>query len=291
MKDYQLYVDSDCDITLEEANAVGAKFISMPYIEDDKEIYPYETWTEFDSHAFYQKLRDGKMVSTCAISPELYKEKFRETFKEGKDILYAHFSTIMSATFNAMRLALDELKEEFPDRAFYEIDAKGITIGARSLVLDIMNLYKEGKSVEELLAYAEREVQHYAVYFFADNLKFFKRSGRVTGFKALMGDLVGVKPIIYMDSEGKMVNIGRAKGRLKALETLLTYVENLQENLKDHNVVIAHTDNDDLAHKLGKMVSDKFGKDVTIAYNVVNPTAGAHCGPDTIGISFHAIHR
>lgn len=291
MKNYQLYVDSDCDITLDEAKAVGAKFISMPYIEDDKEIYPYETWEEFDSHAFYQKLREGKMVSTCAISPEVYKAKFRETFKEGRDILYAHFSTIMSATFNAMRLALEDLKEEFPDRSFYEIDAKGITIGARSLVLDIMNLYREGKEIEELIAYAEREVQHYAVYFFADNLKFFKRSGRVTGFKALMGDLVGVKPIIYMDSEGKMVNIGRAKGRLNALSALLTYVENLQENLKDHNIVIAHTDNEELAHKLGEMVINKFGHDVTITYNIVNPTAGAHCGPDTIGISFHSIHR
>lgn len=288
---YQLFIDSDCDITLEEANEYGAKFISMPYIEDDKEIYPYETWKEFDSHSFYQRLREGKMASTCAISPEAYKEKFREEFAKGNDILYAHFSTIMSATFNAMRLALEELKEEFPERKFYEIDAKGITIGARSLVLEVMKLYKAGKSVEELLKFADDEVQHFAVYFFADNLKFFKRSGRVTGFKALMGNLVGVKPIIYMDEEGKMVNIGRAKGRQNALQTLLDKVIELEEDIRKYPVVIAHTDNEELANELGKMVKAHFGEDLLITYNVVNPTAGAHCGPDTIGISFHAKHR
>ena len=288
---YQLFIDSDCDITLEEANEYGAKFISMPYIEDDKEIYPYETWKEFDSHSFYQRLREGKMASTCAISPEAYKEKFRAEFAKGNDILYAHFSTIMSATFNAMRLALEELKEEFPERKFYEIDAKGITIGARSLVLEVMKLYKAGKSVEELLKFADDEVQHFAVYFFADNLKFFKRSGRVTGFKALMGNLVGVKPIIYMDEEGKMVNIGRAKGRQNALQTLLDKVIELEEDIRKYPVVIAHTDNEELANELGKMVKAHFGEDLLITYNVVNPTAGAHCGPDTIGISFHAKHR
>lgn len=288
---YQLFIDSDCDITLEEANEYGAKFISMPYIEDDKEIYPYETWKEFDSHGFYQRLREGKMATTCAISPEAYKEKFREEFAKGNDILYAHFSTIMSATFNAMRLALEELKEEFPERKFYEIDAKGITIGARSLVLEVMKLYKAGKSVEELLKFADDEVQHFAVYFFADNLKFFKRSGRVTGFKALMGNLVGVKPIIYMDEEGKMVNIGRAKGRQNALQTLLDKVIELEEDIRKYPVVIAHTDNEELANELGKMVKAHFGEDLLITYNVVNPTAGAHCGPDTIGISFHAKHR
>ncbi len=288
---YQLFIDSDCDITLEEANEYGAKFISMPYIEDDKEIYPYETWKEFDSHSFYQRLREGKMATTCAISPEAYKEKFRAEFAKGNDILYAHFSTIMSATFNAMRLALEELKEEFPERKFYEIDAKGITIGARSLVLEVMKLYKAGKSVEELLKFADDEVQHFAVYFFADNLKFFKRSGRVTGFKALMGNLVGVKPIIYMDEEGKMVNIGRAKGRQNALQTLLDKVIELEEDIRKYPVVIAHTDNEELANELGKMVKAHFGEDLLITYNVVNPTAGAHCGPDTIGISFHAKHR
>lgn len=288
---YQLFIDSDCDITLEEANEYGAKFISMPYIEDDKEIYPYETWKEFDSHSFYQRLREGKMATTCAISPEAYKEKFRVEFAKGNDILYAHFSTIMSATFNAMRLALEELKEEFPERKFYEIDAKGITIGARSLVLEVMKLYKAGKSVEELLKFADDEVQHFAVYFFADNLKFFKRSGRVTGFKALMGNLVGVKPIIYMDEEGKMVNIGRAKGRQNALQTLLDKVIELEEDIRKYPVVIAHTDNEELANELGKMVKAHFGEDLLITYNVVNPTAGAHCGPDTIGISFHAKHR
>ena len=190
-----------------------------------------------------------------------------------------------------MQKGVEELLEEFPERKFYEIDAKGITIGAYSLIREIMKRYKEGYSAEQLVKYGEDNVQKFAVYFFADNLKFFARSGRVKGITALMGNIFGVRPLIYMNEEGKMVSIGKAKGRTKALEALVQYVEDLGEDLKDYPVVIASADNEELSHALGDMIKEKFGEDIHIDYLQVNPTAGAHCGPDTVGISFRAKHR
>ena len=288
---YVLFVDSDCDVTLEEAKSYGAEFISMPYSEDDKEIYPYVDWKEFDHHHFYDRLRHGKMSTTSALNAENYKAYFRPFFEKGLDILYAHFSSAMSASFGYMQKGVEELLEEFPERKFYEIDAKGITIGAYSLIREIMKRYKEGYSAEQLVKYGEDNVQKFAVYFFADNLKFFARSGRVKGITALMGNIFGVRPLIYMNEEGKMVSIGKAKGRTKALEALVQYVEDLGEDLKDYPVVIASADNEELSHALGDMIKEKFGEDIHIDYLQVNPTAGAHCGPDTVGISFRAKHR
>ena len=288
---YQLFVDSDCDVTLQEAQSYGAMFISMPYSEDNKEIYPYKDWETFDSHAFYERLRKGKMSTTSALNAENYKAYFRPIFEKGVDILYAHFSSAMSASFDYMRQGVKELLEEFPERKFYEIDAKGITIGAYSLIREVMKRYSEGMSAEDLVKYGEDNVQKFAVYFFADNLKFFARSGRVKGITAFMGNLLGFKPLIYMNEEGKMVSIGRAKGRKNAIDALVKYVDDLQEDLKDYPVVIASSDNEELAHLLGEKLIEKYGEDLHIDYLQVNPTAGAHCGPDTVGVSFRAKHR
>ena len=80
---------------------------------------------------------------------------------------------------------------------------------------DILDLIISGKTIEEVMKWSEENVSKYATYFFADNLKFFQRSGRVSGFAGFMGNLIGIKPIIYMDDNGKMTNIGKEKGKRK----------------------------------------------------------------------------
>ena len=149
----------------------------------------------------------------------------------------------------------------------------------------------EGKSVEEILAWAETGVDKIACYFFADDLKFFRHSGRVSGLAGTMGTLLGIRPIIYMSEEGKMVSVGKEKGRVKAVERLVTYVEQLGEDVKDHRVLIGSADAPELAEEVSAMLKKRFGDDLNIVYAEVNPTAGSHCGPNTVGVCFHAKRR
>ena len=288
---YTLFTDTDTDINKVEAKYYGYKLISMPYILNEKEIKPYEDFEEFDYKAFYDTLRKGALPKTCAISPETYREYFEPEFEKGNDILYVHFSKAMSGTFNAMNIAVEELKEKYPERKFYTIDTKGITILSYNIVKCIGELYREGKTIEEILEWAEKEVDHFATYFFADNLKFFKRSGRVTNVSATMGDIIGIKPIIYMNFDGQMTNIGKVRGRKAALNKLVQYVEELNVDIYDHSIVIGHTDALNLAKELGNKLIEKYGANLNIEYVVVNPTAGSHCGPDTIGVCFYAKHK
>ena len=67
--------------------------------------------------------------------------------------------------------------------------------------------------------------------------------------------------------------------------------KNIQEDITKHPIVIAHTDAPELAEKLAEMVKQKYGENVKIDFVMVNPTAGAHCGPNCVGIAFHAKHR
>ena len=106
-----------------------------------------------------------------------------------------------------------------------------------------------------------------------------------------MGNLIGVKPIIYMDENGMMTNISKERGRNKALKRLVSYVEEIGDEVEKHRVIIGHSDALELALELAEMLKEKFGDNLRIEYALVNPTAGSHCGPDAVGVSFHSKHR
>ena len=288
---YVIFTDTDTDLTPKEAKEFGYHLISMPYSIGDDIVYPYEDFEEFDYHAFYDSLRKGVMPQTSGLSPERYKNYFEPFLKEGKDILYVHFSEAMSGTFAAMKVALNELKEQYPDRTVYLLDTKGITIGSLNIVKEVGDMYKAGKSPEEILEWGKTEVDKFAIYFFAENLTFFRRSGRVSNIAGIMGNILGIHPIIHMGSDGMMKSVDKARGKKATLDKIMGYVDDLQEDIKDHRIIIAHTDSEDTAHLLGDMVKAKYGDDARIEYVVTNPTAGSHCGPNGVGISFHAKHR
>ncbi len=286
-----LFTDTDTDITLRDAEKYGYRLISMPYCVGEKTVYPYEDYEKFDSHAFYESLRGGVMPSTTLLSADRYINYFEPVFAAGDDILYVHFSAAMTNTFDVMEQALAYLREKYPERKFYSIDTKGITIESLNIVKEIGDLYLAGRTADEIVLWADSEVDKFATYFFADDLKFFARSGRVSGIAAFMGGILGIRPVICMNSEGKMVSVGKEKGRANALERLVKYVEELGDDLENHRVIIGHTDAPELAQKLGYMLYEKFGSALNIEYAVVNPTAGSHCGPDGVGVCFHAKHR
>lgn len=286
-----LFTDTDTDITPEVAKEYGYRLISMPYSVDAKTVWPFEDYDVFDSHTFYDSLRNGVLPTTGGISAERYRNYFEPEFKKGNDILYVHFSAAMTVTFRAMDEAVAELLKEYPERKFWHIDTKGITIVSYNMVREIGDLYKQGKTAEELIAWANAEVDHFAQYFFADDLKFFKRSGRVKGIAATMGTLLGIRPIICMNDAGEMVSIGKERGRANAMERLVKTVEELGDDIKAHHFIVGHTDAPELAAELCDMLHARFGDDLNIETVVTNPTAGSHCGPNGVGVSFHAKRR
>ena len=286
----KIYTDTDTDFYPALAAEYGYKLISMPYSIDAKTVYPYVDFDSFDAHAFYDVLRGGVLPTTSAISKEQYIQYFEEDFKAGNEILYVHFSRAMTNTFDAMDQAVADLRAQYPAARFEEIDTKGITTISYAIVREVGDLVKAGKTLDEILEWAKAEVDHFAMYFFADDLKFFRRSGRVSGLAATMGTLIGVRPLIHMSQEGKMVSVGTAKGRQKAIQYLVDKVGELGDDIEKHRICIGHTDAPEIAHTIGQMIEDKYGKQ-NIEYVDVNPTAGSHCGPNGVGVCFHAIHR
>ena len=282
------FSDTDCDITPKECAEYGIKLISMPYTIGEQVIYPYIDFQEFNGHAFYEKLRAGIMPTTSAMSEEAYIEYFEPEFQAGNDILYVHFSSGTSNTFNIMGQAVAKLKEKYPERKFYDIDTLGITALSYNVVLECADMYKAGKTAEEIVEWAKVEVPKFPMYFFAEDLKFFRRSGRVSGLAATMGGLIGLRPIITMNEEGKMVSVGTEKGRIKAMNRLVNEVLEKGDDVKAHGIVVGHTDSPEVAIQVADLLKEKLGADLDIRIIPTNPTAGSHCGPNGVGVTFHS---
>jgi len=286
-----LFTDTDCDMTPALAKEYGYKFIPMPYAVDGKLVTPYVDWQEFDYKAFYNMLRAGTIPTTSAISEAVYIEHFEPEFAAGNDILYVHFSSGLSNTFENLEKAVATLKAKYPERKFHTVDTLGISALCLNILMEISDLYKAGKTADEILEWAKVEVPKFPMYFFADDLKFFRRSGRVSGLAATMGNFIGIRPIIYLDNAGKMISIGKETGRTKTIDRLLAYVDELGEDVTAHRVVIGHSDCQELVDIVIGKLRAKYGDDLRIVTTVVNPTIGSHCGPNGLGICFHAKHR
>ena len=285
------FTDTDTDMTLETANKYGYKLISMPYSVNDEFVYPYQDFEVFDSKTYYEMLRAGTIPKTSGLSKETYIEYFEPEFKKGNDVFYIHFSAKMSSTFDFMELALRELKEKYPERKFYELDTKGISINSLFTLMVLGDMILEGKSPDEILSYGKELIEHVATYFYADDLKFFKRTGRVSGIYAVMGTMLGIKPIIVMNDEGIMKNIGKERGKKSAISAILKVVAEIGEDIKKYPILIANSDCMDDALYVEAQLKAKFGDDLVVSHIDINPTAGAHCGPSCIGVCFHAKHR
>ena len=277
---FQLFTDSDCDMTPEVCAEYGYKLISMPYTIDGQLVRPYEDFESFDARAFYDRLRAGTLPSTSAISEQNYIDYFEPSLKEGKDILYVHFSQKMTNTFDFMDQAIKTLNEKYPERKFYLIDTKGITTISLLIALEVGDMVKAGKTPEEIMKWAETEVDHFAMYFTADDLKFFHKSGRVSGLSAVMGTLIGIRPIIYMSQDRK-----------KAITHLADKVVELGDHVKDHRIMIGHTDAPEMVEELKAALKERLGEDAKIDVVIANPTSGAHAGPNGVGVAFHSTGR
>lgn len=288
-----LFADSDCDISPQIAEKYGYKIISMPYTLNGEEVFPYESFKEFDDHAFYEILRKGTIPKTSALSPRKYVEYFEPELKKGNDIFYAHFSEKLSSTFNAMNIAIEELKEKYPERKIYLLDTRAITALALVILIEISKLfYEEKKSIEEIIEIAENDLlKHYAFYAFADGLEFFKHSGRLSGPVATMGTILNMKPIISISDDGKMDAISKAIGRFGALDKIMNYIVKLGDDISSHPIFICHSDCPNLVKRMEDLLKDKFGKELNITVVPINPTAGVHAGPSCLGVVFHSKSR
>ncbi len=282
------FCDTNCELSYRKVEELGIRVIVMPYTLDGEVGLP-DLGKSGNEKVFFDKMRAGAQAKTQALNSNDYMEYFRPVFADGEDILYVSFSHQLSGTFNYMQTAIDELKAEFPERKITVVDTKEISMGAGLIVMEAAKRHNAGESDEDVAAFVEDAKNYIRTYFTVGDLKYLVRGGRLSAFSGAMGNLLDLKPIIYTNEEGRLVNILKAKGRKRSIHTL---VEKLEHDCVDtqYPIIILNGDTDAAAQLFYNLVTDKY-PDASVSMQMVGPVIGSHCGPDTLGIIFFSKNK
>ena len=289
MADYVIVTDNTADLPYSYYKEHGMEYTYLTYTMDGQS---YGKNQELEFSDFYARMRNGSMPTTSQVNAEEAKEVFCPILEQGKDILYLAFSSGLSGTYNSVRLAGEELQEEYPERKIVVIDTLSASLGEGLLVDKAVELKEQGLSLEENAAWLEEHKLNLCHVFTVDDLFHLHRGGRVSKVAAVVGTMINLKPVLHVDNEGHLIPLKNVRGRKKSLSGLVSLMEEQIGEWKDKNtkIFISHGDCREDAEYVAKLVKEKFGYE-TFLINYVGATIGAHSGPGTIALFFWGDHR
>lgn len=288
MNEYVIFTDSCCDVAPELLAQWGVSYASMTFTfeGEDKE---YKN-TDLSNKKFYERMRQGATAKTAAINADTFARAFTPILEAGKDILYVAFSSGLSTTVNSAHMAAEELKERYPNREIVIVDTLAASSGLGMMVYMAVEKKREGASLEENAAYINSLISHHCIWFTVDDLEYLKRGGRVSPMVAFAGGLLGIKPVLQMDSEGHLIKISTARGRKKAIEALADRYGELSYKERNTPIFISHAECAEDAEKLADILAKRYGAEVTLI-SEIGPVIGSHSGPGTLALFFVGQHR
>lgn len=281
---YLIVMDASADIDSKVFIEEDIRFIPMQYSLNEEMRESKGIESEELLKSFYDSQRSGELTKTTQITPYQYINFFSKLLNEGYSILYLSLSSGLSSTYQSAMLAASELNDEHKDEKVYVVDSLGAT-GGIGVLLELACKYrKEGKSIEEncaLLNNAKLKLHH---FFMVQDLMYLRRGGRVSGATAVVGTVLGIKPILKIDENGKLVNFTKRRGNKLALEELAKLFNENYE-LNDSPIYIVDGD----AKELGDFLASEIKKlipEAVVKRNMLSPIIGAHTGPGLVAVCF-----
>ena len=278
MRDYIITVNSTVDTGKEWLEERNVPVIPLKYTIDGQE---YTDMYGLSDKEFFQKLREGKMSVTSQINPEEAKEMLEPYVKEGKDVLHLAFSSALSGTCNSMKIAAEELQEEYPEAKVIVVDTLCACMGEAMLLYYALKQKEAGKTIEEVAQWAEENKLHVCHNVTVDDLFHLHRGGRVSKTAAVLGTMVKVKPIIHMDDNGALQVIGKERGRKKSLHKIVDMAVERSEGWDNEIIMITHGDCLKDAEYVAKLVREKMGVENVFIHNI-GTVIGSHTGPGVV---------
>lgn len=285
MREFILATETNCDMPQDFIEKHGILVIPHYYTVEEKQYgIGYE---ELTIKEFYDEMRAGKKVGTMASNPAVIEEKFTEVAKSGKDILFVSFSSELSGGYSNICMGAKMIMEEYPDMTIEVVDTKSASACEGMLLQKAAELRAEGKSITETAEELRNIVPRLSFIFTVDDLDYLFRGGRLSKSSAIIGNMINLKPILYVTEEGKLSPLTKVRGSKKAIATMLDSVEERIGQYKDKQIFmgVVHGDNEEAAKDLAAKITERFGI-TNIMILPIGPSIGAHSGPGTLGIGF-----
>ena len=281
MASFVIFTDSSTDLPEEWVKRYELEVVQLHLTVSGKEEDP----EALDVHTFYDRLRNGEVASTAAPSPGEYTERMEKYLQNGQDILYIGFSEALSATYNNAKVAMEDLSARYPERKLFAVSSLCASTGHGLLVLLAAKQREAGKTIEEVRDYTVETLPHLCHWFTVDDLMFLKRGGRISATTALMGTMLGIKPVLHVDDLGRLINVSKTRGRKASVAALFDKVKATAIEPSTQLMAICHGDCIEDAEGL----AERLKSELSVPEVIISPTGaviGAHSGPGTLAVFF-----
>lgn len=288
MNKYILSCGSAVDLSREHLEKRGIDWIPFTYIVDDCE-YKDDLGKTISFDKFYKKIKDGAITKTSQINEKEFEDHYEKFLNDGYDVVCVCLSSGISGTYNSALLAKKELERKYQGRKVYVIDSLAASSGY-GMLMDILADYRDqGCNAEELVRKAEEiklNIQH---LFFSTDFTTYVRGGRVSKTMGLIGTILKICPILYVNEVGKLVQYKKVRTKSKAIVQIVKEMFLLiNENSNyDNKCYISHSNSIDDAMAVKKEVEKMFPNlEGKIIINSIGTIIGSHSGPGTVALFF-----
>jgi len=286
MRDFVITTETNSDLPKEYLKANNIGIIPHYYTVEDE---VYGDGKELTSKEFYDCMRAEKKAATIASNPAVILDTFEGYAKQGLDVLHISFSSALSGGYSNVAIGGEETCGQYPDMKIIVIDTLTASLGEGMMIMKAVEMKKEGKGIDEIAAWVEENKKFISVQFTVDDLNHLYRGGRLSKATAIVGSVINIKPILFINEEGKLLPKGKARGRKKSLSMLVDIMETNLGALRDRQIVvgIVHGDCEEDAKFVKRLVIERFGypEDIVLI-RPIGPSIGAHSGPGAIGLIF-----
>lgn len=280
MKDFVILIDAGADLNEELQKRFNLEVIQGHIVlPSGQEISSYLSWKDTSREEFYTQLKKNPNgYATAPANAQEFEDRFEKYIAEGKDVLCISLSSGISGTFNFACQAKKAVLEKHPDSKIVCIDSLRFGPGFGLMAVHASQLREEGKSIDEVADYLEKNRNRFHQMGWLDDLSFVAKKGRITHPKAFFGTLAGIKPMGEFDYNGLTTVIGKTKGEKAAYAAQLEYIAATIEEPEKQIIFIAQTNRMPQAIEYKRMIEERFHP-VEVIISDVYPFCGINIGP------------
>lgn len=293
MANYVISTCSTFDLTKEHAEARDIKYINFHYSKDGVK-FDDDLFETVKPHEFYQSMVDGAEMITSQVNAAEFIEYFKKFLNDGLDIIHLSLSSGISGVFNSACAAAAELREKYPERKIYVVDSLAASGGMGLLADRLADLRDEGKTVDEVYEWVEKNKLKLHHWFFSTDLTFYVKGGRVSKFSGAVGGVLGICPLLNVSVDGKLIPRAKIRPKKKVIVEMVKRMEEHAEGGYDYSGKVFMTQSDcyDDAKAVADLIVEKFPKmsgkpEITSIGTVI----GSHTGPGTVALFFWGDER
>ena len=292
MRDYIIMTDSCCDLNQQEVEELDLTVLPLSFTIEGRTLLNTPDCADMAPEEFFQKIAAGADCTTAAVNVGQFTDAMKAALSEEKDILCICFSSALSTTYQSACIAANDLRAEHPEAKIIVIDSLSASRGQGMLLYRAVHERREkGLAIEALADYVRSIIQSQCHWFIVDDLNHLKRGGRVSAAAALAGTVLGIKPVMHTDSEGRLTPVSKARGTKAALRALVDKVAEIGvEPDKNQPMFICHANCPDSVAYVKELLKERFGV-TDVRADFIGPVIGAHTGCGTLGLFFVGTER